>query len=283
MSHDAKKNAGGPRGGAISLVPNRLDGRAIEAINHFVRLLAQCGCEGDAVLEQVQRACTQVPRRLAREARAAPREISDATHVLTVWFSDPAYLDDRGTPRPLPLRGAGRSLERLVSSIDRGLDASEVLAYLLKGRALRRLGARYVPRGRVLSLRGIRGPNEFRNLRGLLAMLRTLEHNSQPRRHTPSWFEFCAENPRIPKRACARYDEFVSVRAMRFLYDVDSELRRLELTCKPGEPTVRLGTGVYRFEEDLSGKVSSPNPKRRSRKAELTPLTVLRQKRRRSR
>jgi hypothetical protein len=39
---------------------------------------------------------------------------------------------------------------------------------------------------------------------------------------------------------------------MRYLYDADSELRRLELTCKPGEPTVRLGTGVYRFEEDAS-------------------------------
>jgi hypothetical protein len=133
----------------------------------------------------------------------------------------------------------------------------------------------------VLSLRGVRGPNEFRNLRGLLAMLRTLEHNGRPRRQAPSWFEFCAENPRIPKRACAKYDDFVSVRAMRFLYDVDSELRRLELTCKPGEPTVRLGTGVYRFEEDLSGKenpgkgsfVKTQSMRRRrvSRKRQRTP------------
>jgi hypothetical protein len=246
---------------AVALAPSALDSRAIEAIELFVRLLAQCGCETNAVLEEVHRACDQVPRRLVSEARAAPREISDATHVLTVWFSDPAYLDETGMPRPLPLRGTRRSLETLVSSIDRRLDAEEVLAYLLKGRALRRLGSRYVPRGRVVSLRGVRGPNEFRNLRGLLAMLRTLEHNGRPRRQAPSWFEFCAENPRIPKRACVKYDDFVSVRAMRFLYDVDSELRRLELTCKPGEPTVRLGTGVYRFEEDLSGK---ENPRKRS-------------------
>ena len=102
-------------------------------------------------------------------------------------------------------------------------------------------------------MRGVRGPNEYRNLRGLLAMLRTLEHNGRPRRQAPSWFEFSAENPRIPKRACAKYDEFVSIRAMRFLCDADAELRRLELTAKPGEPTVRLGTGVYRYEEDLSG------------------------------
>jgi hypothetical protein len=87
-------------------------------------------------------------------------------------------------------------------------------------------------------------------------MLRTIEHNSRPRRQTPSWFEFSAENPRIPKRACGKFDEFVDVRAMRLLYDVDAELRRLELTCKPGEPTVRLGTGVYRFEEDLSERES---------------------------
>jgi hypothetical protein len=176
--------------------------------------------------------------------------------VLTVWFSDPAYLDETGMPRPLSLHGSGRSFETLVSGIDRSLDAKEVLAYLLKGRALRRLGTRYVPRGRVLSLRGLRGPNEFRNLRSLLAMLRTLEHNSRPRRQTPSWFEFSAENPRIPKRACAKFDDFVGVRAMRFVLDVDAELRRLELTCKPGEPTMRLGTGAYRFEENLSGNES---------------------------
>lgn len=230
-----------------------LDPRAAEAIELFVKLLAQCGCEPGGVLEEVRRACGQIPRRWVRQARAAPREISEATHVLTVWFSDPAYLDPAGLPRALPLRGPSRSLETLVAAIDPTLDAGEVLAYLLKSRALRRLGARYVPRGRALSLRGVRGPNEYRNLRGLLAMLRTLEHNGRPRRQAPSWFEFSAENPRIPRRACARYDEFVSIRAMRFLCDADAELRRLELTAKPGEPTVRLGTGVYRYEEDVSG------------------------------
>lgn len=254
MTHQAKKIGEGRRRAAMAPAP--LDARAVAAIELFVRLLAQCGCETDAVLREVHRACNQVPRRWVSKARAAPREICEATHVLTVWFSDPAYLDEAGMPRPLPLHGSGHSFEALVSGIDRRLNAEDVLAYLRKGRALRRLGSRYVPRGRVLSLRGLRGPNEFRNLRSLLAMLRTLEHNSRPRRHTPSWFEFSAENPRIPKRACAKFDEFVGVRAMRFVLDVDAELRRLELTCKPREPTVRLGTGVYRFEEDLSAKES---------------------------
>lgn len=237
---------------AVARTRNALDPRAVEAIERFVRLLAHCGCETDAVLEQVRRACGQIPQRWVSEAQSAPRELRDATHVLTVWFSEPAYLDSAGMPRPLPLRGAKLSLETLVAGINPGLDPGAVLTYLIKGRALRRRGSRYVPRGRALSLRGMRGPNEFRNLRGLLAMLRTIEHNSRPRRQAPSWFEFSAENPRIPKRACGRFDEFVSVRAMKYLFDADSELRRLELTCKPGEPTVRLGTGVYRFEEDVS-------------------------------
>lgn len=236
---------------AVPIAVDALDPRAMEAVERFVRLLAHCGCEMDAVLEQVRRACAHIPQRWVKKARAAPREIRDATHVLTVWFSDPAYLDASGVPRPLPLRGVGRSLETLVSGIDRGLDPAAVLAYLLKCRALRRRGSQYVPRSRALSLRGIRGPNEFRYLRALLAMLRTFEHNSRPRRQAPSWFEFSAENPRIPKRAGGKFDEFVGVRAMRFLYDADSELHRLELTRQPGEPTVRLGVGVYRFEEDL--------------------------------
>lgn len=270
MTRQGKKIAerrGSPAG---LLAPNTLGTRAAEAIELFVRLLAQCGCEIDAVLEEVQRACRQVPRHWVSEARAAPREVDDATHVLTVWFSDPGYLDEAGMPRPLPLRGR-QSVEALVSKVNRGLDVGEVLGFLLKGRALRRVGSQYVPRGRVMSLRGVRGPNEFRYLRGLLAMLRTFEHNSRPRHQAPSWFEFCAENPRIPKRTRAKYDEFVRIRATRFLYDVDSELRRLELTCKPGEPTVRLGTGVYRFEEDLSrsegpGKVERVRRKSVARK-----------------
>lgn len=262
----------------MPLAPNTLDSRAAEPIERFVRLLAQCGYGTDAILQHVRRACAQVPRRWIRQAQVAPSEIRDATHVLTVWFSDPAYLDDAGMPRALPLRGPKRSLATLVASIDRRLDADEVLAYLLKGRALRRLGSRYVPRGRALSLRGVRGPNEFRNLRGLLAMLRTIEHNSRPRGQAPSWFEFSAENPRIPRRACGKFDDFVDVRAMRFLCDVDSELRRLELTCKPGEPTVRLGTGVYRFEEDLSKK-DSPG-KEHPGKAQAAGRRRVRRKRR---
>lgn len=278
MTRYGKKPSGQSGDTETPVAPKRFDSRAVEAIELFVRLLAQCGCEPDAVLEQVRRACARVPRRWAKEARAAPREILDATHVLTVWFSDPAYLDEAGMPRPLPLRGSERSIEKLVASVDRRLDTDDVLAYLLKGRALRRLGSRYVPRGRVLSLRGVRGPNEFRNLRGLLAMLRTLEHNNRPRRQAPSWFEFSAENPRIPKRACRRFDEFVDVRAMRFLYDVDAELRRLELTCKRGEPTVRLGTGVYRFEEELPGG-KNPGHGRRG-KARVTGRRRIPRKRR---
>lgn len=281
MTRNAKRTAGRRRRVAAPLVPHTMDSRAVETIELFVRLLARCGYELDAVIQQVHRAYDQVPRRWVSEAQAAPREISDATHVLTVWFSDPTYLDEAGIPRPLPLRGSERSLETLVSSINRRLDADEVLAYLLKGRALRRLGSRYVPRGRVLSLRGVRGPNEFRNLRGLLAMLRTFEHNNRPRRQARSWFEFSAENPRIPKRACRKFDAFVGVRAKGFLYDVDSELRRLELTCKPGEPAVRLGTGVYRFEEDLSGRDSPAVG--RFRKTALTRRKRVTRKRRRRR
>jgi hypothetical protein len=279
MTRNAKRTAGRRQSAAVPRVPHTLDSRAIETIELFVRLLARCGYETGAVIQQVHRAYHRVPRRWVSEAQAAPREISDATHVLTVWFSDPTYLDEAGMPRPLPVRGSERSLERLVSSIDRKLDADEVLAYLLKGRALRRLGSRYVPRTRVMSLRGVRGPNEFRNLRGLLAMLRTFEHNNRPRRQARSWFEFSAENPRIPKRACRKFDEFVGVRAKRLLVDVDSELRRLELTCKPGEPTVRLGTGVYRFEEDLAGNDSRAVG--RFRKSALTRKHVTRKRRRR--
>jgi len=43
-------------------------------------------------------------------------------------------------------------------------------------------------------------------LRGLTAMLRTLEHNGRPTRLVHSWFERFAENPRFPASARAGFD-----------------------------------------------------------------------------
>ena len=84
----------------------QLDAAALEAVGRFVRVLGRCGYEPDAIERKVSAACRRIPKSWARSHPATLREMRDASHVLTLWFSDPAFLDASGKPRALPLRGA---------------------------------------------------------------------------------------------------------------------------------------------------------------------------------
>ena len=243
--------------------------QATEVIERVVRVLAQCGVAPEEIVEVTRRACDEIPGKELESARSAPMEMSDAAHVLTVWFSDPAYLDPSGNPRSLALGGAEPTFTSLIASVNRSLDAREVLRYLVKAQAVKRAGARYLPRSRTLMLRGTRGPDHFRHLRGLLGMLRTFGHNNRPRRQVRGRFEFLVENPNVPKSARPAFDQFFGKVGMGCLCQVDGELRRLELNRKPGEPTVRLGVAIFRFEdeEEAPDAVRSRRPRNRASRA----------------
>jgi hypothetical protein len=82
-------------------------------------------------------------------------------------------------------------------------------------------------------------------------MLRTLEHNLGPKDKVPAWFEYVAENPRFPLSARESFDVGLRKDAMTFLRNQDSRMLNQERKATPGEPTVRMGVGVYRFEEEV--------------------------------
>ena len=236
-----------------------LDATALEAVDRFVRVLARCGCDSTDIVGAVSDACRRLPRQREGGGKT-PRELSNASHVLTVWFSDALYLDGAGKPILLPVRGAAPSLEALVRRADPTLNVDDVVRYLRRAHVLERKGSRYFPKRRVLSLRGARGPELFRNLRSLVGLLRTLEHNMKPKRSTRSWFEYWAENPAFPSHARAAFDQRLDDLGMRFLHAIDADMHRRERERKPGERTVRMGVGVYRFED-----CDPPQPPARSR------------------
>jgi hypothetical protein len=105
-----------------------LDSQAIEAVVRFVRVLARCGCTPKDIAQEVLKAGREIPKSWAQTAKSAIREIDVAVHVLTVWFAEPAYLDPKGNPRPLPLHGPGPSLEALSMRVDRSLDPKKCCA-----------------------------------------------------------------------------------------------------------------------------------------------------------
>lgn len=243
-----------------------LDARAAEAMGIFVRILARCGCDPADIVEAAQEACRKIPLGVAERARAALREMDNASHVLTLWFSDPAYLDRRGRPLPLPLRGPGGSLETLAARADLHLDVRELLRYFARRKVLKRLGNRYVPKDRILILRGAGGPENFRHLRGVLGMLRTQEHNGQPSRRAEGWYEVFAENPSFPVSARSAFDRNMRQWGNRMMLRADAEMHRYERGRKRGERTVRMGIGIYRFEEGGGAAGGATRPRSRGRK-----------------
>jgi len=249
--------------------PSSLSPASVEAIGRFVRILARCGARPLDVVRGVRRAAAEIPASWAGRAQRVTREIEGAAHVLTVWFSETAYLDPFGKPRALPLEGGARSVATLVKSVDRRFDAREVLNYLVRNGAVRRHGRRYAPRARALLLRGAQGPDYFHTQRVLTNMLATLEHNIQLKRAARSWFEYFAENRQFPVSAREGLDKYVAMLGKEILSRLDLYMHRREVGRRPGERTIRVGIGMHLWEGQpkrprLSGRpASSRNAARR--------------------
>lgn len=245
---------------AHGVSPSTMDARAKEAVGRFVRVLGRCGCTPQDIAQEALKACRQIPKSWAQTAKAVVSEMYAAAHVLTLWFQDPAYLDSKGNPRPLRLRGAERSLEALARQVDPKLDVDKILAHLLRRPVLRRNGARYLPRDRVLMLRGSGPPHHARSLGALVAMLSTLEHNSRPRRSTPGWYEVAAVNARVPVSAIPAFERWLRRHGNRLLVEADGKLHGYEQKRRKGERTVYIGAGIYRIGVEVLP------PRRRTRR-----------------
>ena len=87
-------------------------------------------------------------------------------------------------------------------------------------------------------------------LRGLFGLLKTLEHNSRQGLRASGWLELFARNPRFPVSATEAFETSFRRLANRLMVRIDADMHRLECAARPGERTIRMGVGVYRFEED---------------------------------
>lgn len=235
-----------------------LDAIVSAAMELFVRLLVRRGASQRCIQRAFRRAWLRVPRGAAEDGQRASHELIGMSHVLTLWFDDPSYVDARGDPIPLRLRGPAPSLASLIQHVNPGLDPERVLKTLIQANAVRRIGNRYAPRSRAVAFRGVGAPLHARNLRAVLGLLGTMEHNNKPKEKVPAWFEYVAENPRFPVGAREPFDARFRRDAMTFLYNQDSRMLNHERRAKPGEPTVRMGVGVFRFEEETLHSGGAP-------------------------
>lgn len=241
-----------------ALLGENLDPTADEVLRQVVQLMISCGQSPTAITGAVDRLCRAFSIQNAPFSGAIQQEWEDAPHLMTLWFSDPQYLNQDGMPKALPARGPAPSIEALLLTFESEIDAHTAIQFLIKVEGLRKEGELYVPTSRAISFRGKAGIPQTRNLRVLASLLRTLEHNGQLESAGHTLVEFFAVNPRFPLAQLHSFHERVlRPKAMAFLNQADSDMHRRELVRSEGEPTVRLGIGVYAFEEKEPAQRSS--------------------------
>jgi hypothetical protein len=174
----------------------------------------------------------------------------DLPHVMSRWHSDPQYLDSRGAPLALPLKGPGPSVTSLIERVLPHADTEAVVEALRQVDGIRRTGARYRPTGRQLALQHQRVIGWLHGLTMLLGLLRTVEHNiAHPEGAT--LLERAAINPRFPVRYLPEMHQRFKDRATTFLWQADGEMRKRERPSDSGD-AVRLGVGIFAFEDPLT-------------------------------
>jgi hypothetical protein len=239
----------------------------LEIMELLVRALARTGVAPAWLTSAFASACERIPKNILAFRGRDEGDIIDAPHILAVWFSDPRYLNAKGEPIRLPARGAEPSIQALIRRVDPKLNSKKVISYLTRARAIQRFGNLYELRTRTLYLRSTEAPGRLHGLRALLGLLKNLEHNSDPTTNPVHWFEHFAENPRLPIRARAQIGAKLDRLGLSFLNGLDADMQLASETLRPGEPTVRMGIGVYRFEDETQPEPVFGSRKRARRKS----------------
>jgi hypothetical protein len=195
-------------------------------------------------------ACERLPENLFRSGQTLNHELLESGHVLSVWLSDPNYLDQQGQPLPIRLRGAAPSLEALIDRVSSGLQIEQVVKYLVRTGSITKVGRRYAVRRTSVSVSREPELAYAHGLQTVLALLHTIENNAPPIQDRHLCFEFTAGNTRFPTRLRGEFDTRLRRLGMDFLRRLDADMRRAEDSRRPGEPTLRMTVGLFQSEEN---------------------------------
>jgi hypothetical protein len=237
---------------------------ALEAIDRFARVLALTGLSREQMAYAFHEACARVPASLLKSGQTLERELVDAAHILTLWLSDPNYLNQAGEPLRIRSSGAQPSLDALIKRVNPELELDRVVKYLVRTGSVTRVGQRYAVRQRNVSFSSHPELVYVHGLQAVLGLLRTLENNALPKKNRGLRFESMAGNPRFPARLRAQFDTRLRRLGMDFLNRLDADMQRAEQSRRPGEPTLRMRVGLFQCEED-SNRPSVRAPRKLAR------------------
>lgn len=204
------------------------------------------------------------------ESPSSDRGRQRAERVLSAWWTDPEFLNAKGEPEVLRLKGARRSFAALAERYSGEKRSAPVLQELLRVGAVREL-----PEGRLQALSrsctmvrwdpaGVEAVGE--QLRDHCAtLLQNLHHPTRAR------FARQVVNGQVdPRHAPMLIREIETALAVR-TDALHETLNDPQHTAPTGAPGMRLGIGVYVFEEAPSGEGESRNNESTAPSAKMRP------------
>lgn len=248
-----------------------IESLTLESLDRLVGLLARNGVAQPLLEHAFQLACQKYARR-RRPARSASLAAQyTASLVLAAWYTDLDYLDREGRPLHLPLNGSEPSLRSLIQRLGLTIPARDMVGHLERLHAVRQVGRAYAPCRRVKPLLGTGGLAGREMLRLVVRLLRSLDENrAQHRAGNLDEIKVVTalESTELPVRSRSLFKAQLTRDIQQFGSEVESRMLRHERTRVSGEPLMRVGIGVFHFEE------ASPEPAPRARGRKRAPRTA---------
>jgi hypothetical protein len=175
-------------------------------------------------------------------------KISHASRVLSGWFQDGEFVDARGQPRLLDATGE-RGFEGLTKRYAPDIPSTAML------KELKAVGAVTVTgRGRLRAKMRYYAPatldeDSVTRYGSVLADVGSTLAENLFRDEPRTRFEGRASNAHVPRAQRRAFRDYIEVRGMEFLEDVDRWLSEHEAK-KPDDKIARLGVGVYFIQDE---------------------------------
>jgi hypothetical protein len=220
-----------------------LDSAAHTAIAGFADLLDRCGYRREDVANALNTAAHSVPTATLSAPASSRTLTDDAAHIITLWHMISGYVDGTGEPIPLPAGGPAPSIEALLHLSDRDLTLDSAMDYLRRTKAVRKMGAKFVPRSRyVRHPTGTRTQAEH-HLRVVTGLMQTATHNSSapPRQR---WVQAAADGVISHTRRRAFQQEIHAI-GMEMLKSADALMIRSQNSKRESAANTPMTIGVY--------------------------------------
>jgi len=212
-----------------------LDSLASQTLRLVARAFLRCGYSASELAARFKAYAQNPPRSLRTNGRGTRLDIHDSAHVLTLWSTDPEYVDAYGRPRALPLRGSAASIESLVQRVSATLSAEDALDLLLDTDTVKKPGENTFPTPIRAASPTVQDAKHH-HLRILNALVRNFEFNSKLKVGDLSWPQRVAECPDFPAKELGA---FISEFDERTVATLDAEDHTMTRIAQKGGKDVR--------------------------------------------